>query len=277
MANRNRRQSDKSNNSKMDDSTKSNGYAAGLTEMEYFWCIELNDSNKTHTWMNNDDMEDGDEDFIEHTVFLKSATLGANAVPNEHNLVMLESAGSDGEPQKGCIVHLCYGQNNMTPLDITVSGKMGPTTFTLAEGSGPVYISGNQLMEFPKEESFLDNSQTESEREETEEEETEEEEDAEMEEEEKKSEKPDTEAKKAMKRKAAPIVGKPKKAKVDKEEEEDIEEDDEEDEEEEEEEDESEEDSEEEVKLKKTKKVKESGKKETKAKAVKKAAKKSKK
>lgn len=274
MSSRNRRQSDKSNNSKLDESSKSNGYAAGLTEMEYFWSIELNADNRSHTWMNNDDMEDGDEDFIEYTLFLKSGTLGANAVPGEHNLVMLESAGSDGEPQKGCIIHLCYGQNNMTPLDVTVSGKMGPTTFTLAEGSGPVYICGNQLMEFPKDDSLLDHSQTESEEEETEEDE------ADMEEE-KELEKLDTDAKRAIKRKATPILGKPKqKAKVDKEDEE-MDDDDEEDEEEDEDEEESEEaeESEEEIKLKK-KKGKENGKKDTptpKAKAVKKPIKKSKK
>ncbi|GFR78595.1 nucleoplasmin-like protein [Elysia marginata] len=271
MSNRSRRHSDKSNNSKLNESAKSNGHGhnAGLTEMEYFWSIELNAENRTHIWNNNEDMEEGDEDFIEYTLFIKSAALGENAVPNEHNLVMLESAGSDGDPQKGCIIHLCYGQNNMTQLDASVSGKVGPTTFTLAEGSGPIYICGSQLLEFPKDDSFADTSQTESEEEETEEET--EEEDADMEEE-KELEKPEVEVKKATKRKASLLAGKPKqKAKVNKE----MADDDEEDEEEEEE---SEDESEEEVKFKKTKKGKENGKKETpKGKANKKPAKKSKK
>ncbi|GFO06066.1 polyprotein [Plakobranchus ocellatus] len=250
MSGRSRRQSEKSNTSKMDESTKSIGNNAGLTEMEYFWSIELNADKRSYTWMNNDDMEDGDEDFIEYTLFLKAALLGANAVPNEYNILMLESPGSDGEPQKGGIANLCLGQNNMTILDITVSGRVGPTTFTLAEGSGPIFISGNQLMEFPKDDSVLDNSQTESEEEETEEEDIEMENGKENGKEVKKSE---SDIKKASKRKAGPIAGKPKqRAKIDKDEDEDDVEDEDENEEEEEEEEEEEasdeDDSEEEVK-----------------------------
>ena len=75
----------------------------------------------------------------------------------------------------------------MTPLDITGFEKMELTTFDFAQGSGPVYISRDQLMEFPTEESLLDSCQTESQRDKTEEEE-----DAEMEEEGRESEKPDT-------------------------------------------------------------------------------------
>ncbi|XP_059174354.1 nucleoplasmin-like protein ANO39 isoform X2 [Physella acuta] len=228
-------------------SDKSNKAVACDAEMEYFWSMELNASNKTYTWMvSNQDLDDDDEDFIEHTVFLKLACLGATAVPKEQNVVMLESLGGDGEVKKGVIVNLTRGESNMTQLDLTIAGKVG-ATFTLVEGSGPVFISGNHLLEYPKDEDLFDQSQTESEVSEEEGEEEEEEENVEEE-----------NGKKSSKRKAS--VTKPtkqKKPKMDVDDEDDDEE--EEDEVEEDDDDEDDEDYEETVMVKKGRKGKDNG------------------
>ncbi|XP_012935245.1 mitotic apparatus protein p62 [Aplysia californica] len=135
-----------------------NSEAVGV---EYFWTVELNADNRSHIWTAKDDeLEDDDEDFVNHTLFLKLAVLGDGAVPGEPNIVTLESMDASSSVQKGAIVNLTCGNNNMGHMDLALSGKVGGT-FNLVSGSGPVHLSGNYLMEYPKLEN-LDNTQTES-------------------------------------------------------------------------------------------------------------------
>ncbi|CAG5125085.1 unnamed protein product, partial [Candidula unifasciata] len=152
MANRSRSHSEKSNASSVGDLT-------GSTEMEYFWCFELNEVRKSFKWVVSCEDEEDDEDFIDHVVFVKLAVLDGDAVAGEQNVVVLESEGQDGEMQKGTIVNLTKGVNPMATLNFSINGKIGGT-FTLTEGKGPVTISGNHLLEFPQNEN-LDISQSE--------------------------------------------------------------------------------------------------------------------
>ncbi|KAH9520120.1 hypothetical protein Btru_060045 [Bulinus truncatus] len=237
MANRSRNFSEKSNASRI---------ASGVADMEYFWSIELNSSKKSVTWIiKSQEPEEDDEDYIEHTLFLKMAILGSDAVKGEQNIVVLESVGGDGEQQKGAIVNLTRGESSMSLLDLTVAGKVG-ATFTLAEGSGPVIISGNHLLEYPKDDDLLDQSQEMDE-------EVEDSEDEAVEEE------VEMEAKiKTPKRKSVSRVSKSKqKAKIDVDDDDDDDIDDDEEEDLEEDDDENDEDFEEETKPKKGKKAKE--------------------
>ncbi|BFZ01853.1 hypothetical protein BsWGS_04892 [Bradybaena similaris] len=129
-------------------------------EMEYFWSVVLSSEKRSVTWTiseNAEEDDDADDLDLVHMLFLRSAVLGGNAVAGEQNIVVLQSTGEDGKSQKGAIAHLTRGQNPMTPLDITIPGKIG-ATFILSEGSGPVTIAGNHLVEF-KEDDLMDDTQ----------------------------------------------------------------------------------------------------------------------
>jgi len=131
--------------------------------IEYFWATKLDASKKSFTWTVKDDaLEEDDEDFINHTLFIKTAVLGAEAVDDQSNVVMMESLDCENQKVEGAILHLKKGSGGslMCPLDLSISGKQG-ATFTLI-GDGPIYISGNYLQEYPKEDP-LDNTQTEGE------------------------------------------------------------------------------------------------------------------
>jgi len=222
--------------------------------VEYFWSIELNADKKSHTWtVKDENLEEDDEDFLCHSLFIKSAVLGEGAVPGESNIVTLESVDNTSEVQKGAIIHMAKGENNMGQIDISLSGKVGGT-FTLTSGSGPVHISGNYLIEYPKPEG-LDNTQTDDDS--LGEDEIEEMKDEIEEEEEEEEEKPAKGKKGPTKRKAAskPNAKSKQKSKMEVDEDDEEDEDEDEDEEEEESEDEDDEDYEEEKKVtKKTKK-----------------------
>ncbi|CAG5122421.1 unnamed protein product, partial [Candidula unifasciata] len=166
--------------------------------------VVLNAEKRSVQWVVNK-ISDEENAGIIHTLFLKSAVLGGNAQPGEPNVVVLHSVGDDGKLQKGAIAHLMRGQNPMTPLDITIPGKLG-ATFILSEGSGPVTIAGNHLV---AEDDLLDDTQeecTEGEEEKIENELGQSDEESEEE----------TKGKKSAKRKATPKTVKQKqKAKMD--------------------------------------------------------------
>jgi len=224
---------------------------------EHFWTVKLDEENKTHTWKVEAE-EDGDEDFIAHTLFLKMFVLGEGAVDGKSNIVMLKSEDQDGKEMEGAVAHLTKGHGNlMTPCDIHINGKIG-CTLTLNAGAGPVYVSGLYAQAYPREEPLdITGWATEDE---TADESVEEEEEEEDEEEAEEDVKATKSKKTAPKRKASLTKnGNAKKTKKP-----DTEEEDEEEEDEEEEEEEMEEDEESEEEVKPTKKGKKTSPKDTK-------------
>ena len=137
---------------------------------EYFWGVTLDKENPTITW--SFDEEEDDTDFLIHTLFLKQAVLGASAVKDERNLVQVETKNFDQKDLKHPLFSLTLGRNEMTTLDVSFGHEV-PVVFRLVEGSGPVCLSAQQLVEFPDDK---DVSQDESELECTEGESAEEEE-----------------------------------------------------------------------------------------------------
>ena len=110
--------------------------------------------------------------FLIHTLFLKQTVLGASAVKDERNLVQVETKNFDQKDLKHPLFSLTLGRNEMTTLDVSFGHEV-PVVFRLVEGSGPVCLSAQQLVEFPDDK---DVSQDESELECTEGESAEEEE-----------------------------------------------------------------------------------------------------
>ncbi|XP_052101542.1 mitotic apparatus protein p62-like isoform X2 [Mytilus californianus] len=137
---------------------------------EYFWGITLDKENPTFTWTFEEEEED--TDYLVHTLFLKQAVLGASAVKDERNLVQIETKNFDQKELKQPLLSLTLGKNDMTSLDVSFGHEVA-VVFRLVEGSGPVCLSAQQLVEYPDDRNM---SQDESELECTEEEEEEEEE-----------------------------------------------------------------------------------------------------
>jgi len=154
MANRSRVSLNRSNASSIKENSEN-------VENEYFWSVVLNSEKRSVTWVvKSAGTDDEDEDEgLEHTLFLKAAVLGGSAIAGEQNIVVFQSPGEDGKTQKGTIANLTRGQNPMSPLDLTVTGRIGGT-FTLSEGSGPVTIAGNHFLEFRDDGDVNDENQT---------------------------------------------------------------------------------------------------------------------
>lgn len=123
---------------------------------EYFWGVELSKDKPTYTWTFEE--EDEDNDYLVHTLFLKNAVLGASAVKGERNLVQIETKNFDKTDISQPLLSLTLGQSDMCNLDISFGNEV-KATFKLVEGSGPISLGGQQLVEFPPDEL---NSQDES-------------------------------------------------------------------------------------------------------------------
>ena len=112
---------------------------------EFFWGCELTKSNPSVTWTFEE--EDDDLDFLKHTLLLKTATLGKDANPDERHIVQLETVNFAGENVVQPILSMTAG---MCQLNIGFGHEI-PVTFTLIDGSGPLYLSAQHTVEFPEE------------------------------------------------------------------------------------------------------------------------------
>ncbi|XP_022091741.1 nucleoplasmin-like protein ANO39 [Acanthaster planci] len=120
---------------------------------EYFWGDSLTGSKKEIKWNpsleDEDDFDNLDGDGIQHFLFLKQAVLGPGAEEAERNVVEIETDNFDGDSVKQPLFSLKLGLNESSPLDI---GVQPPVTFTLTSGSGPVYLSGQHMIEISADE-----------------------------------------------------------------------------------------------------------------------------
>ncbi|XP_060068491.1 nucleoplasmin-like protein ANO39 [Ylistrum balloti] len=115
---------------------------------EYFWGCVLNKENPKVTWTFEEEEED--TDFLIHTLFLKQAVLGQAAVQDERNIVSVQTKNFDNEQIKHPVVSLTLGRNDMWNLDLSF-GHENPVVFELVEGTGPVHLTAQQLVEMPDE------------------------------------------------------------------------------------------------------------------------------
>ncbi|XP_045189302.2 nucleoplasmin-like protein ANO39 isoform X2 [Mercenaria mercenaria] len=125
---------------------------------EHFWGVELSKEKPTFTWSFEEEEDDEDNDYLIHTLFLKNAVLGTSAVKGERNIVQIETKNFDKKDIAQPLLSLTLGQTDMCNLDISFGNEV-KATFRLVEGSGPIALGGQQLVEFPPDEL---NSQDES-------------------------------------------------------------------------------------------------------------------
>ncbi|XP_074642536.1 uncharacterized protein LOC141899855 isoform X2 [Tubulanus polymorphus] len=115
---------------------------------EYFWGCTLNAENRVVEWTFLE--EEGDADYMAHTLFLRHAVCGPDAKEGENNVVEIETEMFEGKPIKQPILSLIPGKNNMTLLDISMD-HFCPVKFHLISGSGPIHLSGQHVVDYPDE------------------------------------------------------------------------------------------------------------------------------
>ncbi|XP_046567201.1 nucleoplasmin-like protein ANO39 [Haliotis rubra] len=124
---------------------------------EYFWGCQLTKESPCQTWSFQEEEEDSD--YLVHTLFLRNSVLGAEAVKGELNIVQVETKSFEDKDIKQPLFSLRNGGQETLTMDLSFAGACS-TTFRLVEGSGPVHIGGQHLVEFPPEHNM---SQDESE------------------------------------------------------------------------------------------------------------------
>ncbi|XP_048249333.1 nucleoplasmin-like protein ANO39 isoform X2 [Haliotis rufescens] len=124
---------------------------------EYFWGCQLTKEAPSQTWSFQEEEEDSD--YLVHTLFLRNSVLGAEAVKGELNIVQVETKSFEDKDIKQPLFSLRNGGQETMTMDLSFAGACS-TTFRLVEGSGPVHIGGQHLVEFPPEHNM---SQDESE------------------------------------------------------------------------------------------------------------------
>jgi len=126
-------------------------------EKQYVWGCVLKDEQPV-TWDHTE--EDDDEDFVVHTLHLKSVTLGKEAKAGERNIVEIETKSFNGETLNLPVASLELGKTENFSLDLELTNEI-PVTFRLIEGSGPVHILAQHLVEFPADEDDEEDALTE--------------------------------------------------------------------------------------------------------------------
>ncbi|KAL3864364.1 hypothetical protein ACJMK2_006054 [Sinanodonta woodiana] len=125
---------------------------------DFMFSCELRKDKLDTTWSFEEEEEEEDTEYLIHTLFLKHAMLGSTATKGERNVVEIETKNFEKNIVKQPLICLSLGQQEMFNLDISFS-QGSPVTFRLIEGSGPVYLAGQQLVEYPDD---INESQDES-------------------------------------------------------------------------------------------------------------------
>ncbi|XP_063233187.1 mitotic apparatus protein p62-like isoform X5 [Bacillus rossius redtenbacheri] len=106
----------------------------------YFWGASLTADKNTITWDPEEPSKDGQPDFSRgHSLTIKQAMLGKEAKSGELNVVQAETVGYNGDV-KIPLFSLEAGALRQCMLDLSFPDA--PVVLKLAEGSGPVHLSG---------------------------------------------------------------------------------------------------------------------------------------
>lgn len=113
---------------------------------------ELSKEKPSQTWTASNDMEledEGDEDFMIHSLILKSAMLGSKATDGQRNIVSIKTKGVDDNDIEQPVFSLTQGRNDMIANFDLHLGTRNEIVFNLVEGDGPVYITCSHVLEMP--------------------------------------------------------------------------------------------------------------------------------
>lgn len=117
-------------------------------DKEYAWGCVLSKEAEEYDW-DHEEEEDDDEDYCQHTLMPRTAVLGKTAKEGERNIVEVVTKDYNGKELVCPILSLTLGRTDMVCFDLSFSG-MAPVKFRLAEGSGPVHMTGIDLVQYPE-------------------------------------------------------------------------------------------------------------------------------
>jgi len=120
----------------------------------FLWVCELNKEQAVKKWKATDlteDDDDDDQDYVLHSLVVKTAVLGVKAVDGERNVVALKTKGYGDKELNQPIFSLTLGRNDMiSNLDLIISTRDNQEVeFELVEGTGPVHITCLHVLEIP--------------------------------------------------------------------------------------------------------------------------------
>jgi len=115
-------------------------------DKEYVWGCVLSKEAAEYDWDHEE--EDDDEDYCQHNLLLRTAVLGKTAKEGERNIVEAVTKDHNGKELICPILSLTLGKMDMICLDLSFS-EVTPVKFRLAEGSGPVHMTGNNYVQYP--------------------------------------------------------------------------------------------------------------------------------
>jgi len=116
-------------------------------DKEYAWGCVLSKEAEEYDWDHEE--EDDDEDYCQHTLMPRTAVLGKTAKEGERNIVEVVTKDYNGKELTCPILSLTLGRTDMVCFDLSFSG-MAPVKFRLVEGSGPVHMTGIDLVQYPE-------------------------------------------------------------------------------------------------------------------------------
>lgn len=93
--------------------------------------------------------DEGDTDFMIHSLILKSAMLGSKATEGERNIISIKTKDIEENDIEQPVFSLTLGRNDMIPNFDLHLGTRNEIEFKLIEGNGPVYITCTHLLEMP--------------------------------------------------------------------------------------------------------------------------------
>ncbi|KAG4067696.1 hypothetical protein HA402_005468 [Bradysia odoriphaga] len=108
-------------------------------EGEYFYGAVLGEPKATTTWNSSQDGEEEEQSPLFKLV-VKQILLGQTAQVGEYNVIEVKTSSANG-PIQIPIAVLKAGETRSSIINLEF--PEAPVTFTLIEGSGPVYIHGN--------------------------------------------------------------------------------------------------------------------------------------
>merc|ERR1712240_712142 len=133
-----------------DESLISNASSQGSfepTEAQYLWGCELTRKNSSYVLPFPGDA-DPDHENQEHTLTIKSATLGIDAEEKERNVVEIRYFDREDKESRNVLASLTLGVQDFCRLDLRISHMFGrEVSLKLIKGSGPISIIGNHLVE----------------------------------------------------------------------------------------------------------------------------------
>lgn len=120
----------------------------------FLWVCELNKDQPAKIWKSNELTEDDDEDdqdYVLHSLVVKQAVLGKDAIDSERNIVALKTKGYHDKEFEQPIFSLTLGRNEMiSNMDLIISTRDNQNVeFKLIQGTGPVFITCMHVLEIP--------------------------------------------------------------------------------------------------------------------------------